>query len=664
MRVLRIWAAAHLYSFVTLVACISTISISGTKFYYSDGSQFYIKGVAYGASTLVDVLSNTAQCTRDKLGVNTIRVYYVDTTANHDGCMSAFANAGIYVLVALDSAYSAINRASPGWTSSQYNNFTSVMDAFATYNNTFAFVAGNEVINDIDTSSAALYVKAAALDLKKYRDGKGYREIPVGYTGADVNTLAPFLQNYLACGSYAIDFFGQNNYAWCGQSSFTESGYSDEYADASNFNIPIFFSEVGCNTVQPRPFTDQAAILGADMDNLWSGAIVYEWLEEANDYGLVGYASTGVMSGTPTPMPSGGFSNLMSQWGTLTPTGTPSSSYTPNGTPPSCPSSTASGWGINGNAALPTLNKAAVSTRSTSSSTSSSTSPTAAASGKSSTGATKATGSAGAATSDTGTGNLNLNASGSTSTSGGSLSTGAIAGIAVGIVALVITAALVAFLLWRRRRKQRNSPPLDLSPEGLEVGEPPPKPELDSTAIGVPVSQHEAQPELQDASANRTPAGSELHSSPAFTTSTLGRAEMGNSPTPQSATNAVPTSELSTTPATPKPASAQLQPQPQQPISQRPVAPSNSTALKANAPWETDPFPYPQPEVTATQAQKTPLLSETDDDDELKRLEEEERRVDAAIAESERIRALKEEKTALQARKTALLEAKQKASRT
>lgn len=45
-----------------------------------------------------------------KLGVNTIRVYYVDTTANHDGCMSAFANAGIYVLVALDSAYSAINR--------------------------------------------------------------------------------------------------------------------------------------------------------------------------------------------------------------------------------------------------------------------------------------------------------------------------------------------------------------------------------------------------------------------------------------------------------------------------------------------------------------------------------------------------------------------------
>ncbi|KAF8861213.1 hypothetical protein BDZ45DRAFT_281859 [Acephala macrosclerotiorum] len=668
MRVMRIWAVAHLYCFVTLVVCISTISISGTKFYYSDGSQFYIKGVVYGASTLVDVLSNTAQCTRDaalmqKLGVNTIRVYYVDTTANHDGCMSAFENAGIYVLVALDSAYSAISRSSPGWTASQYNNFTAVMDAFATYNNTFAFVAGNEVIIDIDTSNAALYVKASALDLKKYRDGKGYREIPVGYTGADVNALQPYLQNYLACGSYGIDFFGQNNYAWCGDSSFTASGYSNEYADASNLNIPIFFSEVGCNTVKPRPFTDQAAILGADMDNLWSGAIVYEWLEEVDDYGLVGYTSTGVLSGTPTPMPSGGFSNLMSQWGTLTPTGTPSSLYTPNGTPPSCPSSTTSGWAINGDVALPTLNKAAVSTRTTSSVTSSSSSTPTSASGKSSSGSAKATGGAGAATSNTSAGNSGSNASASTSTSSGGLSAGAIAGIAVGIVALVVIIALAAFLLWRRRRmQQQTSPPLDLSPEGLEVGEPSPKPELDSTAIGAPVVEHEPKPELQDTSSNQTFAGSELHTSPALTTSTLGPVEMANLPVSQGAATAIPTSELSTTPATPNPASAQ--PQPQQPISRRTVALSNSNALKANAPWETEPFPYPQPEITTTQAQKTPLLSQSDDDDELKRLEEEERRIDAAIAESERIRALKEERTALQARKTALLEAKQKASRT
>lgn len=45
-----------------------------------------------------------------KLGVNTISVYYIDTAKNHDGCMLAFENAGIYVLVNLASVYSAINR--------------------------------------------------------------------------------------------------------------------------------------------------------------------------------------------------------------------------------------------------------------------------------------------------------------------------------------------------------------------------------------------------------------------------------------------------------------------------------------------------------------------------------------------------------------------------
>lgn len=50
---------------------------------------------------------DTAQCTRDAtlmktLGANTIRVYHVNPTANHDGCMAAFADAGIYLLVDLD----------------------------------------------------------------------------------------------------------------------------------------------------------------------------------------------------------------------------------------------------------------------------------------------------------------------------------------------------------------------------------------------------------------------------------------------------------------------------------------------------------------------------------------------------------------------------------
>lgn len=35
------------------------------------------------------------------LGANSIRVYHVDAAGNHDGCMQAFADAGVYLFVDL-----------------------------------------------------------------------------------------------------------------------------------------------------------------------------------------------------------------------------------------------------------------------------------------------------------------------------------------------------------------------------------------------------------------------------------------------------------------------------------------------------------------------------------------------------------------------------------
>ena len=37
------------------------------------------------------------------LGANSIRVYHVDATADHDDCMKAFSDAGIYAWVDLDT---------------------------------------------------------------------------------------------------------------------------------------------------------------------------------------------------------------------------------------------------------------------------------------------------------------------------------------------------------------------------------------------------------------------------------------------------------------------------------------------------------------------------------------------------------------------------------
>lgn len=59
-------------------AALPTITTKGTKFFDSNGNQFFFKGVAY---QLVpdDPLVDTAQCTRDaalmkQLGANSIRV--------------------------------------------------------------------------------------------------------------------------------------------------------------------------------------------------------------------------------------------------------------------------------------------------------------------------------------------------------------------------------------------------------------------------------------------------------------------------------------------------------------------------------------------------------------------------------------------------------------
>lgn len=119
------------------------------------------------------------------LGANTIRVYHVDATANHDECMSTLANAGIYLFVDMDTLGTYIDANTPAWTTAQYDAYGAVMDAFAGYDNTAGFFVGNEVMTTADSSIAAPYVKAAARDMKAYRDKKGYRDIPVGYSAGE-----------------------------------------------------------------------------------------------------------------------------------------------------------------------------------------------------------------------------------------------------------------------------------------------------------------------------------------------------------------------------------------------------------------------------------------------------------------------------------------------
>lgn len=252
--------------------------------------------------------------------------------------------------------------------------FKKVLDEFQKFDNTAGVFVGNEVLTKANGSEASPYILAAARDIKAYRDSKGYRKVPVGYSAADIAELRPMLQNYLACptnSSESLDFFALNAYEWCGPNTYQHSGYSMLQKNATNYPIPIFFSETGCNTNRPRDFQDLTAIYGSEMAGTWSGAIVYEWIQEANDYGLISYGPTHASAaptntliqdgfsrqGTPTPV-SPDFDNLKSRWATLTPTGVALSDYSASVTSisrPACPASTSGVWNVDPSSPLPTL---------------------------------------------------------------------------------------------------------------------------------------------------------------------------------------------------------------------------------------------------------------------------------------------------------------------
>lgn len=180
-----------------------------------------MRGIDYqpgGSSGEIDPLADTAICQRDiakfkKLGINTIRVYMVDNSKNHDECMNALADAGIYLVLDVNTPKYSINRADPepSYNAQYLQSVFATVDGFAKYTNTLAFFSGNEVIDaNTSTTRAAKYVKAVTRDVKTYIAERGYRKIPVGYSAADVSQNRLQTAHYMNCGNDAMargDFF-------------------------------------------------------------------------------------------------------------------------------------------------------------------------------------------------------------------------------------------------------------------------------------------------------------------------------------------------------------------------------------------------------------------------------------------------------------------------
>ncbi|KAJ5297336.1 hypothetical protein PENANT_c005G11520 [Penicillium antarcticum] len=303
---------SQLFSSVLALAgsalALTPLEVKGKDFVNSDnGDRFQIIGVDYqpggssGFTAKLDPLSDGKVCMRDaalmqRLGINTIRVYNLEPSLNHDECASIFNAAGIYMILDVSNPLQGgyLDRSAPWTTYSAiyYKQVFGIIEGFKNYDNLLGFFAGNEVINEDATYTAPKYMRAVVRDMKDYIAKNSDRAIPVGYSAADIRDILMDTVHYFECDlknstSSRADFFGLNSYSWCGKSSYKASGYDVLTDDFSNATIPVFFSEYGCNEVKPRVFTEVQALYGEEMTQAFSGGLVYEWTQEDNEYGLV-----------------------------------------------------------------------------------------------------------------------------------------------------------------------------------------------------------------------------------------------------------------------------------------------------------------------------------------------------------------------------------------
>ncbi|KAL8725128.1 MAG: hypothetical protein Q9181_006532 [Wetmoreana brouardii] len=334
-------------------ASIPKVTVKGNAF-WAGSERFYIRGVDYqpgGSSDAADPIADTTVCKRDiakfkELNINTVRIYTIDNSKNHDECMKELADAGIYLALDVNTPKYSIRRDKPAQS---YNhvylqNVFATIDEFQKYDNTLLFYSGNELINNVPTSDTAPYVKAVTRDIKQYIGERGYRKIPVGYSAADIDDNRVEAAHYMNCGTddERSDFFAFNDYSWCDPSTF-EKAYQRKVQAFSNYSIPIFMSEFGC-TDTDRKFGEISVLYSEKMTPVYSGGLVYEYTVEGDakqqKYGLVDVSS----KSSATEQPD--FNTLKSALANAEP---PSGDggYKPNNPKSECPSKSAT-WLVDG----------------------------------------------------------------------------------------------------------------------------------------------------------------------------------------------------------------------------------------------------------------------------------------------------------------------------
>lgn len=254
--------------------------------------------ISGGASGAKDPLLDIPSLKRDianfkELGINTVRIYTIDNSKNHDEGMKMLDDAGIYLALDANTPDYSLNRETEDTLHRSYNDeylqsVFATIDGFADYNNLLLFFSGNEVINAKNNTNAATYIKAVTRDMKAYISNTKSRKIPVGYSAADVAENIYQQALFFDCGddTERADFFAFNDYSWCDPSTFTKSGWDQKVKKYKDYPVPLFLSEFGC-IANKREWNEIEALYSDKMTGVYSGGLVYEYTVEPNGYGLV-----------------------------------------------------------------------------------------------------------------------------------------------------------------------------------------------------------------------------------------------------------------------------------------------------------------------------------------------------------------------------------------